>query len=218
MEKIASLAVDFLNVSGLPKSINYYLTVSVNLEEFMTEGEAKKELTLEERVTQLEQRLDDALACLSDTYRYGKLRDLLAAEKWKEADKETTKVLVEVSGKANQDDIAPSDMQTYPCTALRTIDGLWMKYSNGRFGFGLQLKTYLDVGGSIDALRAEDLEPLKKTAEKMGWRKNNARVEYDDFDFSLEAPAGGLPHEWWSSPYGAKMASFFMTSLIRCEL
>ena len=184
----------------------------------MTEGEAKAELTLEERVTQLEKRLDDALVCLSDTYRYGKLRDLLAAGKWKEADKETTKVLVEVSGKAHQDDIAPIDMQTYPCTALRTIDGMWMKYSGGRFGFGLQLKTYLEVGGSIDALRAEDLEPLKKTAEKMGWRKDGAQVEYDEFDFSLEASPGALPREWWSSPYGAKMASFFMTSLIRCEL
>ncbi|MGK7912478.1 MAG: GUN4 domain-containing protein [Synechococcus sp.] len=184
----------------------------------MAENEANTERSLEDRVTQLEKRLDDALACLSDTYRYGRLRDLLAAGQWKEADKETTKVLVDVSGKANQDDIAPADMQTYPCSALRTIDGLWMKYSNGRFGFGLQLKTYLEVGGSINALRAEDLDPLKKTAEKVGWRKNGARVEYDDFDFSLEAPPGALPHEWWSSPYGAKMANFFMTSLIRCEL
>ncbi|MGK7909465.1 MAG: GUN4 domain-containing protein [Synechococcus sp.] len=184
----------------------------------MAENEVNTELSLEDRVTQLEKRLDDALACLSDTYRYGKLRDLLAEGKWKEADLETTKVLVEVSGKAHQDDIAPADLQTYPCTALRTIDGLWMKYSNGRFGFGLQLKTYLDVGGSIDALRAEDLEPLKKTAEKTGWRKNGMKVEYDDFDFSLEAAQGAFPSDWWNSPYGAKMASFFMTSLIRCEL
>ncbi len=184
----------------------------------MAENDANTELSLEDRVTQLEKRLDDALACLSDTYRYGKLGDLLAAGKWKEADLETTKVLVEVSGKASQDDIAPADMQTYPCSALRTIDGMWMKYSNGRFGFGLQLKTYLEVGGSLDALRAEDLEPLKKTAEKTGWRKNGMKVEYEDFDFSLEAAPGAFPSDWWNSPYGAKMASFFMTSLIRCEL
>ena len=102
----------------------------------MTEGDANVNLSLEERVTELERRLDEALACVSDTYRYGKLKDLLAAGKWQAADKETTKVLVEVSGKANQDDITPVDMQTYPCTALKTIDGLWEKYSNGRFGFG----------------------------------------------------------------------------------
>jgi hypothetical protein len=38
----------------------------------------------------------------------------------------------------------------FPCTDLRTIDGLWVKYSNGHFGFSVQKEIYLSVGGKAD--------------------------------------------------------------------
>ncbi len=39
---------------------------------------------------------------ISDIYLYGKLRDLLAAGKWKEADQETARVMLEISGKTDK--------------------------------------------------------------------------------------------------------------------
>ena len=177
-----------------------------------------KESSLLERVSRLEKRLDDALILLADTHRYGKLRDLLAAGKWKEADLETTKVMIEITGKPELDEITPEDLKKFPCNAIMVINQLWQKYSNNRFGFSVQLRFYQSLGGNMDTIRAQQNDFLQRTGEKIGWRKNGKPVEYDDFDFSLDAPEGGLPGNWWDSPYGAKMANFFLARLISCEI
>ena len=178
----------------------------------------EKELSLAERVSRLEKRLDDALMLLADTYRYGKLRELLEAGKWKEADLETTKVMIEITGKPKLDDITPEDIQRFPCNAIMVVDKLWQKYSNNRFGYSVQLRTYQGLGGNMDTIRAQEIKYLQLTAEKIGWRVDGKQVEYDDYDFSLNAPEGGLPGNWWKSPYGAKMANFFLARLITCEI
>ncbi len=179
------------------------------------------ESSLSERVSQLEKRLEhieETLMLLPDTYRYGKLRDLLADGKWKEADLETTKIMIEITGKDSREEISPADVQIFPCNAIRTIDRLWTKYSNNRFGFSVQLRLYQSLGGSIDTIRSQSNEFLARTSNTIGWRKNDKLIEYDDFDFSLSAPEGGLPGNWWQSPYGAKMANFFLARLLACEL
>ncbi len=184
----------------------------------LTTSSQEQESSLSERVAFLEKRLDEALMVIADTYRYGKLKDLLAAGKWKEADKETTKVMVEITGKPDLEEIAPEDIQKFPCNAIMVIDQLWKHYSNKHFGFSVQLRLYQSLGGSMDTIRAQNNEFLQRTSEKIGWRKNGKLVEYDDFDFSLNASEGGLPGDWWNSPYGAKMANFFLARLITCEI
>ncbi len=184
----------------------------------LTTSSQERESLLAERVAFLEKRLDEALMVLTDTYRYGKLKDLLSAGKWKEADKETTKVMIEITGKPNIEDITPEDLQKFPCNAIMVIDRLWKHYSNNHFGFSVQLHLYQSLGGSMDTIRAQNNEFLQRTSEKIGWRKNGKLVEYDDFDFSLNASEGGLPGEWWNSPYGAKMINFFLARLITCEI
>ena len=176
------------------------------------------DLSLAERVSRLEKRLDDALMLLADTYRYGKLRELLAAGKFKEADLETTKVMIEITGKAELDEITPDDIKKFPCNALMVIDQLWQKYSNNRFGFSVQLRIYQNLGGNMDTIRAQEIKYLHLTAEKIAWRVDGKQVEYDDYDFSLNAPEAGLPGNWWKSPYGAKMVNFFLARLIACEI
>ena len=185
----------------------------------LTTSPQEKELSLSERVSRLEKRLDDVLMILSDTYRYGLLRELLEAGKWKEADLETTRVMIEVTGAAELDEITPDDLKRFPCNAITLIDQLWQKYSNNRFGFSVQLRLYQSLGGNMDTIRAQQNEFLHRVSEKIGWRVNGKLVAYDDFDFSLDAAAeGALPGNWWMSPYGAKMANFFLARLISCEI
>ena len=177
-----------------------------------------QDLSLEQRVIELEKKLDEALMIIGDTYRYGKLKDLLAKGKWKEADLETTKVMIEITGKTELDQITPEDIQLFPCNAIMVIDNLWRQYSDNRFGFSLQLKIYQSVGGNMDTIRAQRNEFLQRTSEKIGWLKDGKIVSPDEFKFSLEAPEGGLPGSWWKSPYGAKMANFFMARLLTCNI
>ena len=85
------------------------------------------ELTLAERVANLERRLDDALLMLPDVQRYGRLVQLLGDQDFKAADAETTKVMLEVAGQSSHDTLAPEMLQSFPCNAIRVIDQLWHK-------------------------------------------------------------------------------------------
>ena len=79
---------------------------------------------------------------------YRKLRDLLAAGKWKEADEETTRVMLAVAKREKEDWLDVKHIDNFPCEDLRTIDQLWVKYSDGKFGFSVQKRIYQGLGGT----------------------------------------------------------------------
>jgi serine/threonine-protein kinase len=82
---------------------------------------------------------------------YTKLRDLLARGKWKEADEETLAVMLKVAALETDGNLTVEDIKKFPCTDLRTIDSLWVKYSEGRFGFSVHKRIWESVGGTPDA-------------------------------------------------------------------
>ena len=77
---------------------------------------------------------------------YTRLRDLLKTGKWKEADKETMTVMLKAAGREEEGWLNRDSIEKFPCTDLRTIDQLWVKYSNGRFGFSVQKRIWESVG------------------------------------------------------------------------
>jgi len=125
---------------------------------------------------------------------YTRLRDLLAAEKWKQADKETADLLLKVANREEQGWLRNEDMEKFSCQDLRTIDDLWVDYSNGHFGFSVQQRICNEVGGKVDKATERLLE------ERLGWRVKSKWLPYDsdsvgysDLTFSLDAPQGHLP-------------------------
>jgi hypothetical protein len=86
---------------------------------------------------------------------YSKLRNLLAAQKWKEADEETYEVMIKAVGKKSGDWFTRDELLNFPCQDLRTIDQLWVQYSKGRFGFSVQKEIYLSVGGRLGSYESE---------------------------------------------------------------
>ncbi|MFM6610153.1 MAG: GUN4 domain-containing protein, partial [Dolichospermum sp.] len=78
---------------------------------------------------------------------YRKLRDLLKAGKWKEADEETLRVMLAVA-REREGWLNVESIDNFPCADLRTIDQLWVKYSDGRFGFSVQKRIYQSLGGT----------------------------------------------------------------------
>lgn len=121
---------------------------------------------------------------------YTQLRDLLKTGNWKDADYETYLVMLKVVGCEKGDDY-DKDLLNFPCTDLRTIDRLWVKYSNGRFGFSVQKKIYLEVGGKADGKFYE--EAWKKFGHRVGWMKNDSWIGYDLVTYDTIAPKGHLP-------------------------
>ncbi|MGK7904098.1 MAG: GUN4 domain-containing protein [Hormoscilla sp.] len=119
--------------------------------------------------------------------KYHKLRDLLKAGQWKEADRETSQVMLQVAGREKEGWFRVEDIENFPYEDLRTIDGLWVKCSNGRFGFSVQKRIWLEEGGKVDG------ETECRLADRVGWRVKEKWQIYRNLTFNLAAPAGSLP-------------------------
>ncbi|RAM53497.1 MAG: transcriptional regulator [Hapalosiphonaceae cyanobacterium JJU2] len=122
---------------------------------------------------------------------YTRLRDLLAAKNWKEADEETYRVMIQAVGKKDGDWFTSNELLNFPCTDLRTINELWVEYSNGHFGFSVQKEIYLSVGGKTDGKYYD--EAWEKFGECVKWRVNSSWIFYRDVTFNALAPKGHLP-------------------------
>jgi hypothetical protein len=122
---------------------------------------------------------------------YINLRDLLAAGKWKEADEETKRVMLKVAGREKEGWLDVESIDKFPCEDLRTIDQLWVKYSNGRFGFSVQKRIYQSLGGT----REYDSKVWEKFCDQVGWRHGHGHWPlYKYLTFSeKEAPEAHLP-------------------------
>ena len=168
---------------------------------------------LSQKVSQLE----DKFLLVADNYRYQNLQQYLAEENWFEADKETIRLILDVMGKEIEE-LTPEDIQHFPCKDLMAIDGLWLKYSNNRFGFSPQLAIYQQIGGTFQATIEQNQRLVEKWGEKLGWRKENRWLPCNELDFSLNAPEGCHPSRWWNSPYGSKMTNFFLGRLMTCNI
>ena len=121
---------------------------------------------------------------------YQKLSQLLAAKRWKEADMETTKILLQVSGRTEAGWIRAEDFKQFPCKDLCMLDRLWVSYSNGRFGYSIQKQVWESIGGKIDL----DYTIWSRFGDRLGWRINGNWLNYSDLTFDQNiAPLGHLP-------------------------
>lgn len=136
---------------------------------------------------------------------YTKLRDLLKAGKWKEADQETTAIMLyilgtEEDGSAIEGAFDTESMTNFPCTDLHTIDQLWLKYSQGRFGFSVQKEIWQNLGGQSDKYHWKQTIAVNRITWQfmgcVGWSKFSILRKYDKLIFTLDAPPGHLPVLW----------------------
>ncbi len=74
---------------------------------------------------------------------YQKLQTLLASGKWQEANQETWNVMCQAANKNVGSVLSPEDIKQIPCEVLQTIDTLWQKHSQGRYGFSSQNQIYM---------------------------------------------------------------------------
>lgn len=143
---------------------------------------------------------------------YTKLRDLLKAEKWKEADKETYEVMIRAVGKESGSWFTSKELLNFPCADLKTIDHLWVNYSNGHFGFSVQKKIYVECGAKLDGKYPGD-QIWSKFADRVGWRKDDKWIRYSKIDHSFSSPKGISP---WAG--GARGWGVLFSRTETCEM
>ena len=148
---------------------------------------------LHETTKQIEPSLVKELAQLTTVVArstYAPLEALLKAEKWREADEETYRLMIKAVGKEDGQWFSREDLETFPCEGLLTIDRLWVEASNGHFGFSVQKKIWQECGSPN-----EPGENWDRFCVRLGWQNLNSTVymEYDDLRFSPNFPVGELP-------------------------
>ncbi|MBN3941960.1 MAG: GUN4 domain-containing protein [Nostoc sp.] len=123
---------------------------------------------------------------------YSKLQNLLTQYKWQEADIETAKLILQVMGKNDWNEVYKEDILNFSCQAFHKIDQLWQQYSHGYFGFSVQQSIWNEIGGQID------YETEKRLGDRLGWRKEGNWLNYDQLTFKLSpmTPMGHLPVKW----------------------
>jgi uncharacterized caspase-like protein len=121
---------------------------------------------------------------------YVQLEKLLEQRDWKQADERTSELMLKAAGREKEATLDINSITTFPCEDLRTIDRLWVEYSDDRFGFSVQKRIWESVGGKPGE---DDVEIYKTYSDRVGWREKGEWVAYDRLSFSLGAEPGHLP-------------------------
>ena len=93
---------------------------------------------------------------------YTPLHNLLVSGQWQKADEETGALMLKIARRVVAGWLREEDIQQFPCLDLETIDKLWLKYSQRRFGFSVQSRIWESVG-----------EDYGKFSDSVGWRLYN---------------------------------------------
>jgi len=125
--------------------------------------------------------------------RYAKLETLLKAQDFRAADRETDKVMLAVANREREGWLREEDAENFPYEELRTIDNLWLKYSQGKFGISVQQEIYKEIYKNLGGTKQYDENVWISFGDRVGWRKQGLRIDYKDLNFSLSAPTGQLP-------------------------
>jgi len=151
--------------------------------------------------------------------RYVKLETYLSQRQWKEADQETYRLMLTTVDKEVGQVFEPDELLNFPCEELLAIDGLWVKYSNGQFGFSVQKDIYLDCGGIPDGKYYE--EAFEKFGDRVRWRKGEKWDFGNVLDYT-SAPPGHLPFARGSRGLGGGFRCWFccylFSRIAHCKL
>ncbi|NJL87156.1 MAG: hypothetical protein HC886_16180 [Leptolyngbyaceae cyanobacterium SM1_1_3] len=148
-----------------------------------------------DEVAALEQSITDELygpIKSSKGVDYRRLRQLLWSQQWQEADRETERVMLQ-AGSQDMRPLSSSLLNSFPCVDLITVDGLWQRYSGGRYGFEPQRQVYAAESSIADFLRV------------LGWQDSwgwggiiKVTRAYSELQFREGAPKGHLPTWRWA--------------------
>ena len=125
---------------------------------------------------------------------YFKLAYLLRVGDWRAADYETYQVMKLAGDRDRKGYLMPDDMLVFPCADLHIIDQLWLKYSQGVFGFSVQKQIYAECGATLDGSIPSE-KVWYDFCDRVGWRMNGSYTNYDQLvaDPKKNSPTGEFP-------------------------
>jgi hypothetical protein len=127
---------------------------------------------------------------------YQTLVNYLASGSWREADQETDKLMLKAVGPEaeRRGYLELEEICNFPCKELLLIDGLWVKFSGGKFGFSVQKQIYVECGAKLDG-KYPGNKIWHEFCDRIGWqRRGGEYLSYKNLQanpsFSREFPHG----------------------------
>ncbi|MBD2208786.1 GUN4 domain-containing protein [Nostoc linckia FACHB-104] len=134
---------------------------------------------------------------------YSKLQNYLSDKNWREADRETTEIILSIICQQtpdltvekvmmNQIFLSKELIHNFPCQDLRIIDKLWLNHSNLHFGFSIQTCIWQRVSPQYENF---DLN-CKNFTKDVAWVINGSWLTEEQIIYGLHAPLGHLPFDF----------------------
>ncbi|NES99530.1 MAG: hypothetical protein F6K61_02960 [Sphaerospermopsis sp. SIO1G1] len=111
---------------------------------------------------------------------------LMQQGRWKEADLKNWSFLLISANREEKDLLYLDDLKNFNCKDLKAIDKLWVKNSQGKFGYSVQTRIYLATGNSLyfNWEKREfinwNAEKYSDFAKKVGWKEGDIWKKHNE--------------------------------------
>jgi hypothetical protein len=131
---------------------------------------------------------------MSYKYDYSELEQFLSEKRWGEADQVTANIIFRMANQGEGFSLGESvflpltekSIEALPCEELNAIDRLWTHYSNGLFGFSVQLEIWKGLGSPLNLELPSNKRAEKSFFSQVGWSsKKNASENFNKGCFPL---------------------------------
>ncbi|RFP52719.1 MAG: NACHT domain-containing protein [Limnothrix sp. CACIAM 69d] len=147
--------------------------------------------------------------------RYEKLEALMKAGDWAGADDETYRLMITTVGKEEGQYFTSEELLNFPCEELLAIDRLWVKHSQGQFGFSVQKEIYVACGAKLDG-EYPGHKIWRDFGTRVGWRENDNWKSRAELKMNPHlSPKGEFPIGWKGR--GGREVSSLASRLVNCS-
>ncbi len=116
---------------------------------------------------------------------------LMQQQRWREADLKSWQFILYSAGGKRETSLNSYRIKNFNCKDLKQLDTMWVKNSNGHFGYSVQKKIWLDTGNSLDfdwekgEWRNWNEKGYNDFALRVGWREKDEDVKYEKLPMNL---------------------------------
>jgi hypothetical protein len=124
-------------------------------------------------------------------YIFSDLERFLQNHQWEDADGETARLMILLSGDKSETQFKIDAIDDFPLGELLKIDSLWKEHSQGKFGFTIQKNIW-----------SRSKRNFNNFSSKVGWRIGKNWLTDTELKYDYTAPEGHLPSLNWIHIHG----------------
>ncbi|MEH2464239.1 AAA-like domain-containing protein [Nostoc sp.] len=113
-------------------------------------GNADIVALLSRKLQELDELNTERYAQFLKEHLLNELDYLMQQQRWREADLKNSQFILYSAGREKEGSLDLTSIKSFNCNDLKQLDTLWVKNSQGHFGYSVQKEIYLASGNSLD--------------------------------------------------------------------